>query len=279
MQGFRTIILFQVERDLFMNTNSGPKALIDYIINQSKLKDNKGFAVLLLQGILAGFYIAIGAIGSLKVAGSISVPGLGDFLGAVVFPLGIIAILVMQAELYTSNCMITTAAYARQIKMKRILKILGLIVIANMLGTIFIAYLTQAAGVFNEATVTMVIEKAIYKVNMPLGQLLVSAILCNIIVCTGICLAYNSKDELTKIITLWLAITVFVLSGTEHVVANMYYLFAALFYGAPLGAKDIIYNLVVSGVGNFIGGGIIVAGINYLLAVKMEGNQKINLEK
>ena len=59
---------------------------------------------------------------------------------------------------------------------------------------------------------------------------------------------------------------VFVLSGTEHVVANMYYLFAALFSGAELRAADIFYNLVVSGIGNFIGGGVIVSVINYLLA-------------
>ncbi|HCW04635.1 MAG TPA: formate/nitrite transporter, partial [Clostridium sp.] len=60
----------------------------------------------------------------------------------------------------------------------------------------------------------------------------------------------------------------FILSGTEHVVANMYYLFAGLFSGADIGFKDIFYNLAVSGIGNFIGGGIIVAGINYILAYR-----------
>ena len=65
----------------------------------------------------------------------------------------------------------------------------------------------------------------------------------------------------------------FVISGTEHVVANMYYLFAALFYGAPLTAKDIVYNLLVAAIGNFIGGGIIVAGINCLLASRTEVKQ------
>ena len=48
----------------------------------------------------------------------------------------------------------------------------------------------------------------------------------------------------------------------------MYYLFAGLFSGADIGFKDIFYNLAVSGIGNFIGGGIIVAGINYILAYR-----------
>ena len=101
---------------------------------------------------------------------------------------------------------------------------------------------------------------------MPIGQLFTSAILCNIIVCTGVCLAYNCKEEFAKITVLWLAIVVFVLSGTEHVVANMYYLFVALFYGAQLTVKGVFYNLSISAVGNFIGGGVIVSGINYLIS-------------
>lgn len=130
------------------------------------------------------------------------------------------------------------------------------------------AFLTRTSGIFNEATAQLVIEKAVHKVNMPFGTLLSSAILCNIIVCTGICLAYTCKDEIAKIAVLWLSIAVFVLSGTEHVVANMFYLFAGLFFGGAVPAAGILYNLGIAAIGNFIGGGIIVARLNYLLARK-----------
>lgn len=249
-----------------MNKSSGPQGLVNYILNQTKLKSNKSLLTLLIQGILAGLYVSIGAIGSLKVSVSVTSPGLGDFLGAVVFPVGIIAIIVMQVELFTSNCMIASAIYAKESKTKKIFQILGLVLFANLIGAIFAALMTVASGMFNDSVIALISEKALYKVNMPFGQLFASAIFCNVIVCTGVCLAYNSKDEIVKIITLWLAITVFVISGTEHVVANMYYLFAALFYGAALTAKGILYNLVVAAIGNFIGGGIIVAGVNSLLS-------------
>ncbi len=251
-----------------MTTHSGPKALTEYVLYQSKHKANKRFVILLVQGILAGLYIAIGALGSLKLTASISTPGLGSFLGALVFPLGIIAIILMQAELFTSDCMVMIAVYARRTKISKILRILCLIFIANMIGAIIAAFFTHTSGIFDGNVISLVIDKALHKVHMPIDQLFASAILCNIIVCTGVCLAYSCKEEITKIIVLWLAITVFVISGTEHVVANMYYLFMALFSGAELTAKDIIYNLVVSGVGNFIGGGIIVSGVNYLLAYR-----------
>jgi formate/nitrite transporter FocA (FNT family) len=77
-------------------------------------------------------------------------------------------------------------------------------------------------------------------------------------------MAYSCRDEIAKIVVLWLAITVFVLSGTEHVVANMYYLFTAYFAGADISLLEILYNLSVSALGNFVGGGIIVAGANYI---------------
>jgi formate/nitrite transporter FocA (FNT family) len=73
---------------------------------------------------------------------------------------------------------------------------------------------------------------------------------------------------MAKIAVLWLAITVFTISGTEHVVANAYYLFTAYFGGVGIELTDIVYNLLVSGLGNFIGGGIIVSGANYILAYK-----------
>lgn len=244
----------------------GPKALTDYILKISKDKENKPLLKMILQGILAGSYIAIGAIGYFKIAGSMDDHNLASFLGALVFPVGIIAVLLMQAELFTSNCLIMTARYEGKIKLHKILKILTIILISNLIGSILIAELTNVSGIFDGKVMELVIEKAIKKAHMPVGKLFMSSILCNIIVCTGICLAYSCKEEITKIVVLWLAITVFVLSGTEHVVANMYYLFTAYFGGAQITLLEILYNLAVSAVGNFIGGGVLIAGSNYLIA-------------
>ncbi len=251
-----------------MKTYSGPKALTEYILYQSKHKANKTFPILLVQGILAGMYIAIGAIAYLKLASGLSDPGLGNFLGALVFPVGIIAVLLMQAELYTSDSMVMLAVYTKHTKVKKIFKILLLILIANLIGAIVIALMTTSAGIYNEATLSLIIEKAEHKVHIPFVELIVSSILCNIIVSTGVCLAYSCKEEISKVVVVWLAITVFVLSGTEHVVANMYYLFAAYFNGGDISLFQIFYNLSVSALGNFIGGGIIVSGANYLLAFR-----------
>lgn len=257
-----------------MSASSGSKALTDYILDSCKSKAAKRLIVLFVKGILAGIYIAIGAIASLKLSAGVASPGLGDFLGATVFPIGVIAVLIMQAELFTSDCMVMTSAFARQTKIRNAFKFLVLILVANLVGAIFMAFLTRTSGIFNEATAQLVINKALHKVNLPFGTLLSSAVLCNVIVCTGICLGYSCKEEIARIAVLWLSIAVFVLSGTEHVVANMYYLFAALFLGGALPATGILYNLAIAAIGNFIGGGIIIAGLNYLLVRKDVANNK-----
>lgn len=251
-----------------MKVYSGPKALTEYILYQSKHKAEKSFLILLVQGMLAGLYIALGAIGYLKLAAGVADPGLGSFLGALVFPVGIIAVLLMQAELYTSDSMVMIAVFAGRTRIYKIIRILLIILAANLIGSILTAYLSGAAGIFDQKTLALLAEKAVHKVHLPLYQLLASSILCNIIVSTGVCLAYSCREEISKVVVVWLTITVFVLSSTEHVVANMYYLFAAYFNGADITLTQIFYNLSVAAVGNFIGGGIIVSGANYLLAYR-----------
>ncbi|NLL72272.1 MAG: formate/nitrite transporter family protein [Clostridiales bacterium] len=251
-----------------MQKISGAKALTEYILHSSKDKSNKSLLVLLVQGLLAGIYISMGAIAYLKTAASVVESGLGSFLGALIFPLGIIAVLFMQAELFTSDCMVMTAVYAGRTRIYKIFKILVIIISANIIGCVFMAFLTNMSGIFNADVMEYVRALAMKKAYMPFDQLLISGILCNIIVCTGVCLAYSCQSEVAKIAVLWLSIAGFTLSGTEHVVANVYYLFTAYFSGADIALIDIIYNILVSSIGNFIGGGIIVSGANYILAYK-----------
>jgi formate/nitrite transporter len=255
---------------------SGPKALTEYILGQSKAKANKRFIILLIQGILAGMYISIGAIGYFKIAASTLDPGVGAFLGALVFPMGIIAILLMQAELYTSDSMVMIAVFDGRTNFSKTFRILALILIANLIGAIFLALLTIGAEIFNPSVLNLVVEKAVHKVHMEPVTILISSILCNIIVSTSVCLAYSCREEIAKVVVVWLGITVFVLSGTEHVVANMYYLFVAYFGGGDISLIQIGYNLSIAAVGNFIGGGIIVSGINYMLAYRDIDRQKMH---
>ncbi len=258
-------IVYNIHKGVTIMANNTATPIDAYIIEASHKKYNKKTSKLFLQGLLAGLYIALGAIGYFKVVGATQDPGLGVFLGAAVFPLGIIAVLAMKAELFTSDTMSLSTFYTGDTGLIKPLRVLTLVFIANFIGAFFIAFLSYAAEIYSPEVLELIAHKADHKVQMPIIQLITSGILCNVIVCTGMCMAYNAKTEIGQFAYAWLAIAVFVLSGTEHVVANMYYLMTAYLTHASISLSQIGYNLLFVMVGNVIGGGIFVAGINILI--------------
>ncbi len=239
--------------------------VIDYIVAAGKSKTEKPLRALILKGILAGMFIAMGAIGYFKLVAYTADPGLGKFLGALVFPTGIIAILLLGSELFTSDCMAILSVYKGKANLGKFMTMLLTVITANLVGAIIMALLNTGAGIFSDHMIEIVSKVAVKKTTMPLGQMFTSAVLCNIIVCSGVMMAYTAKSAVGKILAIWFPICVFVLSGTEHIVANMYYLLMAYFNGAAVTVGGIAMSFAVVTVGNFIGDGIIVAGVNYFL--------------
>lgn len=237
----------------------------DYIVAAGKSKTEKKLRVLILQGILAGMFIAMGAIGYFKLVAYTTDPGLGKFLGALIFPTGIIAILLLGVELYTSDCMATLSAFKKKVKFGSFMKMLTIVLLANFVGAVIMSLLATGSGIFSEHMIEIVSKSAVTKTTMPIDQMFISAILCNIIVCAGVMMAYSATTTVGKILAIWFPIAVFVLSGTEHIVANMFYLTMAFFNGAEITIPGILTSFVVVTIGNFIGGGLIIAGVNYFL--------------
>ena len=239
--------------------------IIDYIVEAGKSKTEKSFRMLVLQGIMAGIFIAMGAIGYFKLVAYTADPGIGKFLGALIFPTGIIAILLLGSELFTSDCMAILSVYKKSIKLDRFMRMLITVLCANLVGAIIMALLSTGAGIFSDPMLELIFSSAVAKTTMPISQMFFSAILCNIIVCSGVMMAYSAKTVIGKIMAVWFPIAVFVLSGTEHIVANMFYLIMAFINGANITVSGIIISFGVVALGNFIGGGIIIAGINYYI--------------
>lgn len=245
--------------------------IIDYIVVAGKSKTEKGVKALLMQGILSGLYIAIGAIGYFNLVAYTSDPGLGKFLGSLIFPTGIIAVLLLGTELYTSNCMAILSVYKKEVKLGIFMKMLFTVLGANLIGTIIMGILTIGAGIFSETALDVVSASVIAKTTMPIGQMFISSILCNIIVCSGVMMAYSAKAAIGKIMAVWFPISVFVLSGTEHIVANMYYFTVGFLNGTNITMSGFVTSVVVVTIGNFIGGAMVVAGSKYYIDQDLNG--------
>ena len=150
--------------------------------------------------------------------------------------------------------------------------------------------MVSQAGVFdwsNGLYGGVILKTAIGKVGIEFMPALISGILCNWVVCVTVWITYASKDVAGKVLAGFMGIFLFVCTGFEHCVANMAYLFGALFSksnpmyleaahktaadAASINLKGIfINNLLPVTLGNIIGGLVFVAGIYFFLFVNKE---------
>lgn len=90
-----------------------PKEIADVAIEKGIAKANSSFLSMVVLGFLGGAFIAIGYLAYIRVTGTM--PGswgsFDTFMGAAVFPTGMILILVGGGELVTGN-MITVSILA-----------------------------------------------------------------------------------------------------------------------------------------------------------------------
>ena len=88
-----------------------PPELVDYIIKAGIDKATKPLFKLMLLGIFGGAFIALGGAGNIISSSTLvkTDPGLAKFLGAAVFPVGLILVVTLGAELFTSNCLLPLA--------------------------------------------------------------------------------------------------------------------------------------------------------------------------
>ncbi|WP_156299699.1 formate/nitrite transporter family protein [Streptobacillus canis] len=237
------------------------KELIDYVVHATEKRMKKPFVKLALLSILGGMFIAFGSVGNIiTVANLIDTnAGIAKFFGASVFPVGLIGIVLLGLELFTSNCMMTLGYAEGKISLIKMLKILSIVWIFNLVGSLFIAYISYRTHTLSDAGVTFLSHLAEHKVHTSAFDLVLKGILCNVLVCGASLLGYISNDGISKIFGIWFPIMLFIILGYDHVVANMLYLPLALMYSAEgVTLLNVMYNFLFVTIGNFIGGGLVI---------------------
>ena len=138
---------------------------------------------MLSLGFLGGAFIGVGFLALLRVSGSIpkEFGGIASLLGASVFPIGLICILVGGGELVTGNMMAVTVAYLnKKVSLKLLAKNLFIITLANLVGSLFAAYfLGHLTGLTGGAIAAKTIAAGESKIYLSFWQVLFSAVGCN----------------------------------------------------------------------------------------------------
>ena len=186
-----------------------------------------------------------------------------------VFSLGLMMVMIAGSELFTGNNMMVIGLYEKKITILQVLKNWGLVWIANLMGTVFIAWLIVfGADLTNNPIGKTALITADLKTSLSYTQMFTRGILANWLVCIAVIMAIASKDISGKILSIIFPIMAFVASSFEHSIANMYLITAGLFtklihpYGVnylSLTYLNGLINLIIVSLGNIIGGGFFVS--------------------
>ena len=236
-----------------MNNYLTPKETSDALIITAQNKSVMTTEKRLLMSIMAGIYIALGAQGFMVSYES-------AFLRAAVFPVGLMLIVIVGGELFTGNCLMTFALVQKKITYKDYLKTMVQVWIGNFIGALIVISLLYFGGVYkNPKLAETIVKIANAKISLSFSQAFFKGILCNILVSLGVWFAAAAKDTTGKLLGCWFPVMLFVLSGYEHCVANMFYLpLGAIFDQSITLSQIFINNLLPVTLGNFIGGGILI---------------------
>ena len=211
----------------FKNVNEIMEAYLGVIIQKRELSFGKMFG----KAIMAGAMIAFGAEASNVAAHTISDVGLARTIAGAIFPVGLMMVILLGAELFTGDCMLAIGLPSKSLKFRKLLQMLVTVYFGNFIGGFMIAFLTLQSGQYNysaEVLGAYTIKVALSKVNISFGSAITSGILCNILVCAAVLMAMAATDVMGKLFASFFVILAFVTSGFEHCVANMYYITAGL---------------------------------------------------
>lgn len=223
-----------------------------------------------VSGMLAGAYIGIGVVLMVCTAGPLvaAEDGFAKLVSGVVFGVALTIVVFAGGELVTSAMMISTqGVLMRSIPPLRALGGMLAMFGANLVGALAFAGLIVASGVLeaNAAAGEMLSDMLAAKSAEGPVELFTRGILCNLLVCLAIWMAARVENEVAKILLIFAAITAFISSGFEHVVANMTTFGIGLFTGDPSATFTAFgNNLLWVGLGNLVGGGLVV-GAGYWL--------------
>ena len=148
---------------------------------------NSNFGKYFMRAIMAGFFIDVAMIYS-NVVGNVfskTFPEWGKFLGAIVFSIAVLLIVMVGGELFTGNNLVMAfGAYDKSVSWKDVGKVWGISYIGNFVGCLILALIFVGAGASGTADYFAGFING--KLSIPAGQMFFRAVLCNFFVCLAV---------------------------------------------------------------------------------------------
>src|SRR5262245_30169651 len=236
-----------------------PDAVVEQMVNAGVAKSQHPVRDLLLRVFLSGAFLGFAT----TLAFTASLQTKVGLVGALVFPVGFVMIVLLGLELVTGNfALVPLGVREGKTSLGALLSNWGWVFLGNLVGSIFYAVLF---------TITLSPDSEVARQLVAVGEaktlgyaklggrglavVLSKAILCNWMVTLGVAMAMTSQSTIGKIAAMWLPITTFFAQGFEHSVVSMFVIPAGMLLGAHVSLADWwLWNQLPVTLGNVAGG-------------------------
>ncbi|BFZ59192.1 hypothetical protein YB2330_000196 [Saitoella coloradoensis] len=251
-----------------------PQQTVEIMTLASIKKSRMSVAKCFVSSMYGGMLLSFGCTFVLAVNASpwfaTNAPGVLALIRALVFPVGLIMIVLTGADLLTSNIMLMVIGVLRrkvtlwQLCVNWVVSFFG-----NLAGSLFfMAIIVHYGNIFHtpaqiSATATFGNQKVL---DPAWHEIFLRGIACNWLVCLAVILGTMSREVISKMAGIEFPTATFIACGFDHVVANFFFIPTAMWAGADFGVGYYIWkSLIPSLLGNIVGGGVFCgAGYWYL---------------
>jgi formate transporter len=232
-----------------------------------------------MLAIVAGGSVGLGALYYTIVASRAMSFAAVRVLGGLTFSLGLALVIVGGAELFTGNNLIVMAWASRKVSTGDMLRNWVIVYFGNLvgsLGLVFLVFFSHHLDMNSGRIGLSILNTSVAKIQPDVVTLFFKGVLCNVLVCLAVWLAYAGRTVTDKILALILPVSAFIAAGFEHCVANMYFLplawllvqtgnVPANFDASPITMAGIIHNLIPVTLGNIVGGAGLVGALYWAI--------------
>jgi formate transporter len=265
---------------IFNSNAYSPAEIKEAIEKVGVKKTNLPLQASFMLAIVAGGSIGLGALYYTIIASDAELSfATTRVVGGLAFSLGLALVLVGGAELFTGNNLIVMAWASGKVSTREMLRNWVIVYFGNLVGALGLAilvFLSHHLDMNGGRIGLSILNTAVGKIQPDVVTLFFKGILCNLLVCLAVWLAYAGRSVTDKIVALILPISAFVAAGFEHCVANMYFLplawlltqtgnVPADFDASLITISGIVHNLVPVTLGNIVGGAGLVGAVYWAI--------------
>jgi formate/nitrite transporter len=227
----------------------------------------------LIRGFLSGAILGFATTVAFTATKQTSVP----LVGALVFPVGFILIILLGLELVTGNfALLPVGLQAGRITVQQVLANFGWVFLGNLLGSLFYGYLlnvTLSYSGISQASIAPALVAAAEAKTIGYAQhgmagmvaCVIKAVLCNWMVCVATIAPMGSTSATGQIFAAWIPIFIFFSLGFEHSVVNLFLIPTGMMLGAKVNIADWwLWNQIPVTIGNLLGGWLLIGLPMYL---------------